>query len=193
MSNWHTNKFNICQIGILLLNYSDNMVIVLLKDMNMNLFEVRTQYGLSQLKAASILNVPLRTYIRYEQDNSYGDNLKRDMMIRVLNEQCEITETKGLLSIEYIRSALKELFDKEYPNQIEFCYLFGSYAKGYVKENSDVDLYVSTKLTGLKFVGLSEAIRNVLHKKIDLVRFSSLNNNIELINEIMKDGIKIYR
>ena len=84
------------------------------------------------------------------------------------------------------------MFDDEYSGQIEFCFLFGSYAKGYAKENSDVDLCVSTSLTGLKFVGLSESIRNVLHKKIDLVRFSNLTNNIELINEIMKDGIKIY-
>ena len=76
----------------------------------MNLYEVRTQYGLSQLKAASILNIPLRTYIRYEQDDSYGSNLKREMMIRVINEKCEITESKGLLSIEQIRNEC-DIFD----------------------------------------------------------------------------------
>ena len=158
----------------------------------MSLLKVRTQYGLSQLKAASILNVPVRTYIRYEKDDSYGSDLKRGMMIKTLEEQCEITESKGLLSIDQIKKALNDLFEKEYPNQIEFCYLFGSYAKGYAKESSDVDLCVATSLTGLRFVGLSESIRSVLHKKIDLVRFSNLNDNIELINEIMKDGIKVY-
>ena len=158
----------------------------------MSLLEVRTQYGLSQLKAAAILNVPVRTYIRYEQDNSYGSDLKRTMMIKTLEDQCEITESKGLLSIDQIKKSLNDLFEKEYPNQIEFCYLFGSYAKGYAKESSDVDLCVATSLTGLKFVGLSESIRSALHKKIDLVRFSNLNDNIELINEIMKDGIKVY-
>ena len=160
--------------------------------MGMSLLEVRTQYGLSQLKAAAILNVPVRTYIRYEQDDSYGSDLKRGMMIKTLEDQCEITESKGLLSIDQIKKSLNDLFEKEYPNQIEFCYLFGSYAKGYAKESSDVDLCVATSLTGLRFVGLSESIRSVLHKKIDLVRFSNLNNNIELINEIMKDGIKVY-
>ena len=158
----------------------------------MSLLEIRTQYGLSQLKAAAILNVPVRTYIRYEQDDSYGSDLKRKMMINTLEEQCEITESKGLLSIDQIKKSLTDLFEKEYPNQIEFCYLFGSYAKGYAKESSDVDLCVATSLTGLRFVGLSESIRNVLHKKIDLVRFNNLKDNIELINEIMKDGIKIY-
>ena len=158
----------------------------------MSLLKVRTQYGLSQLKAASILNIPVRTYIRYEQDDSYGSDLKRGMMIKTLEEQCEITESKGLLTIDQIKKELNDLFEKEYPNQIEFCYLFGSYAKGYAKESSDVDLCVATSLTGLRFVGLSESIRSVLHKKIDLVRFSNLNDNIELITEIMKDGIKVY-
>ena len=160
--------------------------------MGMNLLKVRTQYGLSQLKAAAILNVPVRTYIRYEQDNSYGSDLKRKMMINTLEEKCEITESKGLLSIDQIKKALNDLFEKEYPNQIEFCYLFGSYAKGYAKESSDIDLCVATSLTGLRFVGTSESIRSVLHKKIDLVRFSELNNNLELTKEIMKDGIKVY-
>ena len=104
----------------------------------------------------------------------------------------EITEDKGILSIETIKNELTSLFDNEYKGKIEFCYLFGSYAKGYAKGNSDVDLCVSTSLTGLRFAGLSEAIRTVLHKRIDLIRFSNLENNLELVSEIMKDGIKIY-
>ena len=159
----------------------------------MNLLEIRTQFGLSQMEAASSLNVPVRTYIRYEKDDSYGDSLKREMMIKALIERYEITETKGILTIEYIKETLTNLFDEEYADQIDFCYLFGSYAKGYAKDSSDVDLCVSTSLTGLKFVGLSEAIRVALHKKIDLIRFSNLKDKIDLINEIMKDGIKIYK
>ena len=158
----------------------------------MNLLDTRKQYNLSQMEAASILGVPLRTYIRYEKDDNYGDAFKRKTMIDIINDKCEITEEKGLLSIEQIKALLTELFESEYKGQIEFCYLFGSYAKGYAKESSDVDLCVSSSLTGLKFVGLVESIRNVLHKKIDLIRFSNLNNNLDLINEIMKDGIKIY-
>ena len=71
-------------------------------------------------------------------------------------------------------------------------YLFGSYAKGYAKENSDVDLCVSTDLTGLRFVGLSGELREELKKKVDLLRLSDIQNNYELINEVMQDGIKIY-
>lgn len=158
----------------------------------MKLLDVRLQFGLTQTRAALLLGIPLRTYVRYEKDNDYGDSLKRNMMIKTIIEECEITETKGLLTIEQIKNNLSGLFDAQYKGQIEFCYLFGSYAKGYQKESSDVDLCVSTKLTGLEFAGLSESIREKLHKKVDLIRFSNLGDNLDLINEIMKDGIKIY-
>ena len=162
------------------------------KVLYMTLFELRKTYQISQATAANIIGIPLRTYVRYESDESYGDALKRESMVRIINNTCEITETKGLLSIEKISKTLCDLFVNKYKDQIDFCYLFGSYAKGYAKENSDVDLCVSTSLGGLDFVGLSEDIRNVLHKKIDLIRFSNLKNNLDLINEIMKDGVKIY-
>ena len=158
----------------------------------MKLKEIRTKYNLSQLDAANLVGVPVRTFRRYENDDAYGNKLKRQMFINIINDHCEITETKGLLTIEQIKDSLKEVFNNEYEGKIEFCYLFGSYAKGYAKEDSDVDLCVSTSLTGLDFVGLSEDIRNVLHKKIDLIRFSNLKDNLELINEIMKDGVKLY-
>lgn len=158
----------------------------------MNLFDVRKEYGLSQIEASRILGIPVRTYIRYEKDNDYGSSLKRKTMIDVLKDKCAITEDKGLLSISQIKQLLTSIFDTEYKDQIEFCFLFGSYAKGYAKENSDIDLCISTNLTGLKFVGLSETIRNTLHKRIDLIRFNNLSDNFELVGEIMKDGIKIY-
>ena len=159
----------------------------------MTLLETRKQYGVSQLDVATALGIPVRTYVRYEQDDNYGSALKRNMMIKTINEKYEITEDKGLLTLEQIKKGLVEVFEKKYKGEIEFCYLFGSYAKGYAKGNSDIDLCVSSSLTGLKLVGLSEAIRSVLHKKIHLIRFDTLNNNFELISEIMKDGIKIYR
>ena len=159
----------------------------------MTLLQIRNKYQISQALAASSVDVPLRTYIRYEKNNDYGNSLKRESMIQKLMNKYEITEDKGILSIETIKNELTSLFDSEYKGKIEFCYLFGSYAKGYAKGNSDVDLCVSTSLTGLRFAGLSEAIRNVIHKRIDLIRFNNLENNLELVSEIMKDGIKIYR
>ena len=158
----------------------------------MELKEKRIGYNISQQRAADIVGIPLRTYVRYEEDDNYGDSLKRKAIINAIDECCEINEDKGILSIEQIKKSIQKLFDSEYKDKIEFCYLFGSYAKGYANDKSDVDLCVSTSLSGLDFTGLSEKLRNVLHKRIDLIRLNNLKDNVELINEIMKVGIKIF-
>ena len=159
----------------------------------MTLGELRNKYGLSQMEAARQLGISVRTYIRYEKDEDYGDGLKRRKMEELIQSQNEITEEKGLLTVHQIQFALSSLFETQYPGQIEFCYLFGSYAKGYATEQSDVDLCVSTSLTGLRFAGLSEAIHLALNKNVDLVRVSNLGDNPDLMREIMKDGIRIYK
>lgn len=158
----------------------------------MTLLQTRTHYGLTQKEVAATLNIPVRTYIRYETDDNYGNALKRQMMVQTLQQKFEITETKGLISLNFIRETLAELFETKYKSQVDLCYLFGSYSKGYATETSDVDLCVSTSLTGFAFVGLSEDIRNALHKKVDLIRLNQLTDNQNLLFEIMKDGIKVY-
>lgn len=159
----------------------------------MTLLETRQNYNLSQMQVADVLGIPLRTYVRYEKDNSYGNELKRKMMVQSINEKYEITETKGVLSIEEIKTKVHDLIETKYKGKISFCFLFGSYAKGYAKGTSDVDFCISTTLKGLDYVGLSEDIRSVLHdKKVDLVKFEHIGNNLNLLNEILKDGIKVY-
>ncbi len=156
----------------------------------MTIKEYRISLNLTINEAAKATNVPLRTYIRYDSDESYGSELKRTAIFNALKEKYEITETKGLLTIELIKKRCAIVFDK-YKDDIEYCYLFGSYAKDYAVEDSDVDLCISTTLKGLKFVGLIEELRSVLKKRVDLLRVG-VKDNIDLINDIMKDGIKIY-
>lgn len=82
-----------------------------------------------------------------------------------------------------------EIF-KDY--SVEYCYLFGSYAKGKATEKSDVDLLVAMPVDGMKFYELIEMLREQLKKKIDLLNIEQLDNNPMLVQEILKDGIKIY-
>ena len=156
----------------------------------MNLFDLRKEYGLSQLKAAEICTIPLRTYVRYENNDNYGDSLKRKAMITAIKDACEITEEKGILSINQIMKGVRKVISEMYQDTVALCYLFGSYAKGYATDKSDVDLFISTDLTGLAYVGLAEEFHKELHKTIDLVNLK--NANSELVFEVMKDGIKIY-
>ena len=79
---------------------------------------------------------------------------------------------------------------KEY--EVFYCYLFGSYAKGITHEISCIDLLISMRVTGLDFFDLIEELREKLHKKVDLLDDRQLINNLDLLREILKDGIKIY-
>lgn len=157
----------------------------------MNLKQYRKELGVTIKEASSACNVPVRTYVRYENDNDYGNKLKRNQIYISLKNRFEISEDKGLLSIEIIKDKVSRVLSK-YIDNVSFCYLFGSYAKGYAKETSDVDLCVSTTLTGLSFVGMIEELHMALNKNVDVLRLNDLKNNEELLKEIMKDGVKIY-
>lgn len=153
--------------------------------------DYRRHLKLTIKEASEATNVPIRTYIRYENDDGYGDSMKRKIIVDRLRSCFEVTETKGILSLDQIKATAAKVM-QNHGAKIEFCYLFGSYAKGYASESSDVDLCVSTTLKGLELVGLIEELRVALHKKVDLLRLSDVVENLDLLKEIMKDGIKIY-
>ena len=106
-----------------------------------------------------------------------------------LHEHFKIDETTGILTIEQIKSISQPILAKYV---VEYCYLFGSYAKEKATPNSDIDLLIFSNISGLKFYELAEMLREKLHKKIDLLNYSQLTDNTELINEILKYGVKIY-
>jgi predicted nucleotidyltransferase len=100
-----------------------------------------------------------------------------------------LDETHGTLTIEDIKRVCADIFVSY---NVEFCYLFGSYAKGRATETSDVDLLVSTETTGLRFFEMAEHLREGLHKKVDLLDLKQLVNNEDLLREILREGVKIY-
>lgn len=86
-----------------------------------------------------------------------------------------IDEEHGIIDIEYITEKCGNVFQKY---DVNFCYLFGSYAKSKVKPTSDVDLLISANVKGLKFYGLVEEIREALHKKVDVLEINQLKYNL---------------
>ena len=52
----------------------------------MTLKELRKSKGLSQLDASKIVEVPLRTYKRYENDDSYQKSFKYGQICRIIEE-----------------------------------------------------------------------------------------------------------
>lgn len=154
-----------------------------------DLKSIRLDKELTQQQAAGIVGISLRSYKSYENDLDKRGNLKYNYIYEKLSQINPIDEEHGIVDFEYISRKCSEIFDKY---KINFCYLFGSYAKGKAKDDSDVDLLISTEIKGLKFFGLVEELRNSLQKKVDVIEVAGLKDNVELLEEILKDGIKIY-
>lgn len=150
---------------------------------------LRIEKKLTQQQVADLAGISLRSYKSYENDPQKAETIKYNYILDLLQKTNVIDEENGILEIEDIVKKCSAVFGKY---DVNYCYLFGSYAKGKATPVSDVDLLISADIKGLKFYGLAEEIRSVLHKKVDILDINQLKDNIELADEILKDGIKIY-
>lgn len=150
---------------------------------------IRMSKNITQKEAADRMGVSLRSYISYENDDKKVDSVKYRFFVSEMEKINLIDENHGVLKKEDIETICADVF-KDY--KVDYCYLFGSYAKDKASETSDVDLLISTKIKGLKFYELVEKLRQKLCKKVDLLDVKQLVNNEKLLNEILKEGIKIY-
>lgn len=151
--------------------------------------DLRKTVGLTQAEVSDLVRIPLRTYVNYENDSGKEGSIKYQYIVRELEKLAFVDETHGILQYNEIVSKCGQIFE-EYP--VHYCYLFGSYAKGTATERSDVDLLISADVTGIKFYGLAERLRESLKKNVDLINVEQLIENLELLNEVLKEGIRIY-
>lgn len=149
----------------------------------------RLKSRMTQREAAEKIGLSLRSYVSYENEEAKTGTPMYRFLLAEMREISRVDEEHGILTVQDITAACKDIM-KDYP--VQYCYLFGSYAKGKASDTSDVDLLVSSGITGIRFYELAEKLRERLHKKIDLLDLKQLTGNEELLNEILKDGIKIY-
>ena len=84
----------------------------------------------------------------------------------------------------------------------ERIYLFGSYARGTATESSDIDLLIDTSGTNIKsLLSLSAVycdLEDALHKSIDLITVSSLEqrpqmeNDVRFRDTVLKERVNLY-
>ena len=96
---------------------------------------------------------------------------------------------KGIYTPLQIQKILQPIF-LEY--HVKKAILFGSYAKGMAKEQSDIDILVDSGLSGLAFWGLLEDVVTSLGKPVDLLDMSQLTPNSLVDEEIKSSGVVIY-
>lgn len=151
--------------------------------------DLRNEKRLTQQQVADLVGISLRSYKAYENDEKKSGTIKYNYIMEKLSKINFIDEEHGILEVGDIIEKCSKIFERY---DVNYCYLFGSYAKVKAKPTSDVDLLISANVKGLKFYGLVEEIRTTLHKKVDVLDINQLKDNLELTEEILKDGIKIY-
>ena len=155
----------------------------------MDLKELRKTKRLTQVDAASIAGVSVESYKNHELGRSRGDSPLGRMIFDKLSAYEPYGFEKGILPLDLIKQTLSDVLDSK---PVDFAYLFGSYAKGEADAKSDVDIMVSGAITGLEFFSLGGELERALHKNVDIIRFSDVGANQDLIREIMATGIRIY-
>jgi uncharacterized protein len=86
-------------------------------------------------------------------------------------------------------AAEKANFEQEFG--IKKIGLFGSYARGEVREESDIDIVVELEKPDLfHLIGIKQAIEEVLDTKVDIVRLRD-NMNQTLRSRIERDAIYV--
>lgn len=87
-----------------------------------------------------------------------------------------------------IKRKIKPVLKK---NGVKRAGLFGSYARGEAKKNSDVDLLVSLKAGSslLDLIRIERELSEVLRKKVDLVTYNSINPRLR--ETILADELQL--
>ena len=94
-----------------------------------------------------------------------------------------------IYTVADIKERLLPIFTKY---NIKKAVLFGSYAKGMAKDNSDIDIMVDSNLRGLAFYGLLEDVVSAVGKSVDLLDKSQIINASKIQREIEATGVVIY-
>lgn len=92
-------------------------------------------------------------------------------------------QSKGL---EELKSEIVRILKK---HGIKKAGIFGSYARGEQKKNSDIDILIKYNDGLLKLVKIEMELQRALRKKVDLITYDGINPLLKEI--ILKDEVRV--
>lgn len=95
----------------------------------------------------------------------------------------------AIYTVPQLQDTLSPVFAR---NGVKKAVLFGSYGKGTATEKSDVDLLVDSGLTGLRFIGFLDEVREAVGKEVDLFDVRHIEHGSLIDQEIQKTGVTVY-
>ena len=145
----------------------------------------RKELGLTQVEAAQICGVSRRSFQYYEENDEYEE------MRRKILEIIENSEKNRILGLQFIKLTCAQIF-KKYP-EIRCAYLYGSYARKEATGQSDVDILVVCPPMEMEFYHLVGELKEALGKQVDLQTHRQIGDNEKFLENILVDGILLYK
>ena len=111
--------------------------------------------------------------------------------MKIIKDKCQINETQGVIPVKTIIDKTASIINAHFTKSVEFCYLFGSYAKGYALPVSDINILLSSSLSDEEMKDLEKRLNEALHKNISLMSIEEAAGKVDLLKEVLKIGIRI--
>ena len=157
--------------------------------MKYSIKELRNQIGLTQSEVSDITGIPIRPYKNYENDPNKEGSIKYQYILKKLQDYAFVDETHGILKHDDIVAKACEVF-RDY--DVDYCYLFGSYARNDADADSDVDLHIEKgKIRNLfQICGFRADIMEALGKDVDIVSITPTSE--EFRKNLLREEILLY-
>ena len=120
-----------------------------------------------------------------------GVNLPRSVFLqkeKVADKEFALINRKGKKDpLEKIKQKIINVLKK---HNVKKAGIFGSYARGEQKKNSDIDVVIEPpKGIGLGFIGIELELESKLKKKVDLLSYNGLNKHLK--KYILEEEVRI--
>lgn len=154
----------------------------------MTIKEMRIKKELTQEKASKLVGIPIRTYKDYENNPNRIGTIKYNYILDKLSEYGNVDKEHGVLDIYTIKRLVKRFFADF---NIEYCYLFGSYAKEIPSSSSNINLFIYDKDNKIDKEKIESELESILKKDVEINLYDLKRHSNILMRDILSYGIKI--